>query len=911
MEFVYEGSKTGEISFPLGGIGSGCIGLAGDGRLVDWEIFNRPNKGSANGYTHFAVKAERDGEVLDARVLQGDLLPPYTGSLKAGGGSTPFGSGPPRSHLSAAPHFRSTSFRGEFPVAALSLRDDAFPGAVTITAFNPFIPLDEDDSSIPAAFFEVEVHNPQDAALTYTVCLSVNNPVPGAAKINRVLRIDGLSMIEMRARGPGWDGPAVGDMTVATDAREVSWQEYWRRAAYKGIWIDDVSAYWRDLSAPGRFANRPRDEIRARGAGLRSAHCLLAAHLKVQPGSHGRARFVLAWNFPVYTNYWNPAPQRSGKRQSPPSNSWRNYYATLWKDSGDAARYALSNWDRLYRETVSFKDALFSSTLPAAVVDAVSANLSVLKSPTVLRLQDGTLYGFEGCHPDEICCEGSCTHVWNYAYALPFLFPRLERGMREADYRYNLREDGGMSFRLQLPLGRGRSPFRPCADGQFGGIVKVYRDWKISGDTEWLARLWPAVRKSLAFAWSPDNRDRWDRDRDGVLEGRQHHTLDTELFGPNSWLTGFYLAALKAAAEMAEHLRDAGAAAEFRALFHTGKRWVDAHLFNGEYYHQLVDLTDKSTLEELIEDDATVVDGDTGRTAAHRDWDECWDAASGQINYQVAEGCGIDQVVAQWHANLSGLGDIFDRGQRRTALRSIFRYNFVRAMRHTFNPRRVFSLNDESGVLTCSYPRGRPNTGIPFAEETMSGFEYQAAGHMIQEGLVDEGIEIVQAIRARYDGEKRNPWNEMECGSNYARAMSSYALLPALSGFTFDMTRGEIGFHPRQDLPAQRFFWCLRSAWGTVELRKDRIVLSVLHGSIALQRFNAGPLLERDVTAATLDGQELPYAQRQKSVILGQPTHLEAESTLRLELRSGREEPRRISAGSPLRRARTRPPSPR
>ena len=181
----------------------------------------------------------------------------------------------------------------------------------------------------------------------------------------------------------------------------------------------------------------------------------------------------------------------------------------------------------------------------------------------------------------------------------------------------------------------------------------MYRDWKIAGDSDWLARLWPDVKKSLAFAWSPANPDRWDRDRDGVLEGRQHHTLDTELFGPNSWLTGFYLAAL-ATAEMAEHLGDADAEAEYRALFRSRKRWVDAHLFNGEYYHQLIDLTDKRTLERLIEADATVVDGGTGRTAARRDWDEYRDAASGQINYQVAEGCGIDQVAAQWHANIAG-----------------------------------------------------------------------------------------------------------------------------------------------------------------------------------------------------------------------------------------------------------------
>ena len=192
---------------------------------------------------------------------------------------------------------------------------------------------------------------------------------------------------------------------------------------------------------------------------------------------------------------------------------------------------------------------------PPKQAQAASATSSVLKSPTVLRLEDGTFYGFEGCNSHSGCCEGSCTHVWNYAYALPFLFPQLERSMREAEYRYTMGEGGGMNFRLQLPLGSPRLvEFRPCVDGQFGGVIKVYREWKISGDSKWLKELWPAVQKSLSFAWSAENLDMWDLDKDGVLEGRQHNTLDAELFGPSSWLNGYYLAALKAAAEMADHL---------------------------------------------------------------------------------------------------------------------------------------------------------------------------------------------------------------------------------------------------------------------------------------------------------------------------------------------------------------------
>ena len=157
----------------------------------------------------------------------------------------------------------------------------------------------------------------------------------------------------------------------------------------------------------------------------------------------------------------------------------------------EVAAEVLTRWDELRDRTVAFRDALYGSTLPGPVLDAAAANLSTLKSPTSLRLEDGTFYGWEGCHPTAGSCEGSCTHVWNYAQALPFLFPALERSMRAADYRYNQDDVGGMSFRLSLPLGTTNATERPCADGQFGGVMKLYRDWRLSGDTDWLRDLWP------------------------------------------------------------------------------------------------------------------------------------------------------------------------------------------------------------------------------------------------------------------------------------------------------------------------------------------------------------------------------------------------------------------------------------
>ena len=441
---------------------------------------------------------------------------------------------------------------------------------------------------------------------------------------------------------------------------------------------------------------------RVRGAFQGHDEGLLAAHLRLEPGETSSVRFIISWNFPVCENYWNEGARSRAEEAGLPL-TWKNFYATCWEDSQASATYGLEHWDRLYDGTRRFKDALFASDLPAPVLDAVSANLAILKTPTVQRLEDGTFYGWEGGHPHEGCCEGSCTHVWNYAQALPFLFPKLERSLRESDYRFNQRSSGGMDFRMMLPLGTppvgGGVVGRPCADGQFGGVMKTYRDWKICGDTGWLRTLWPAVKASIAFAWHPDNADRWDPDQTGVLWGRQHHTLDMELFGPNAWLTGFYLGALKAGVEMAEALGEADTAAEYGEIFERGKAWIDGHLFNGEYYQQLIDLEDRRQLEPF------------GGAAVRSYWND----EHQEVKYQSGEGCAIDQLLAQWHANLSGLGELFrsradpDRGGQRVPAQ--FQDLEPRQLQHAahLQPQR----RGWAGHLRLA--RGAPAAGDPFA----------------------------------------------------------------------------------------------------------------------------------------------------------------------------------------------------
>ena len=817
----YTGNFTKEISFPLGGIGTGSIGLGGDGRLIDWEIFNKPAKGSINGYSHFAIRAIQ-GEKIIAAVLNGDIQKDYTGQYT----KIPyrgFGFGPFSQKMCGFPHFRNIEFNGEFPVANLNFKDDNFPGNINMTAFNPFIPRDSYNSSIPAAFFEIEVENITEENIRYQIALSVANPYENS--VNKAKLSDDVKALTMFNNGVNTDDVGYGDLTIATDCNKTYTQTYW----YRGEWQDSIVSFWNDFSGEKEIKERVYDTPGKYDT------CTLIAEISLEPNSKKKVKFVLSWNIPNNYNYWDECKNDDGTYKK-----WKNYYATVFENSLSSAIYSLSNWNSLYSRTMKFKDTLHKTTLPKEVIDAASANLSVLKSPTVLRLEDGSFYGWEGVHEIRGSCEGTCQHVWNYAYALCFLFPELERTIRDTEFKYNTEPSGRMAFRTMLPLGRGINCFRACVDGQMGAVIKCYREWKISGDNNWLKENWENIKNVLEYAWSVKNEDLWDFDKDGVVEGRQHHTLDVELFGPSSWLEGMYLAALKAAAEMGEFLGDTKKAKEYRDLFDKGYKWTKENLFNGKYFIQKVDITDKSITDKY--------------NASEKYWND----EAGQIKYQIAEGSSIDQMLAQWHADIIGLGDIFDKEQVKCALNEMMKNNYKSTMRDFVNPWRIFSLNDEAGSVICDYPAGaeKPKIPISYCEETMTGFEYSFAGLLCSQGKADDGFKVVKAIRDRFDGEKRNPWNEFECGSNYARSMASYALIPILSGFEFDMPNHHIGFNP---YIKNRFssIWSLNDAWGNFEINDNMIEISVYEGDISLKSLSLK--FADKISSVKIDGKNIDF----------------------------------------------------
>lgn len=862
---IYKKEQTREISFPLGGLGAGCVGLAGNGRLRDWEIYNHPYKKSSNAFSHMMVRAEKDGKVLDTRVLHGDWMDSAIGGETAnifrGNGGFGYGMGPYRGTMAGVPHFEQHRFEGEYPFARIQFADVRFPGRVELRAFSPFIPTNEDDSSLPAAFFEIVFINSTDEALDYTGLFTLNNPLPLGTTVNRFERDGGLSSLVLSCDGVPEDSLVYGNLCLATDAWDISYQRYW----YRTEWFDSLETFWRDVNAGGRLRDRSYPGA-AGGAKEPYAlngedHGTIAAHLTLKPGETKSVRFVVSWYFPNCANTWNPEPDR----QTP--TVWRHYYTRLTDSAKSCAAYALHNWDRLYGDTMLFKRALYRTTLPDYCLDAVSANLSILKSATCLRLENGEFYGFEGSGMDEGICEGSCSHVWNYAYALPYLFPRLERTMRDLDFTYNQREDGAMSFRMMLPLGRARDDFRPCVDGQMGGVIKAWRDYLICGDREWLKSHWTAIRKSIEFAWADTNEDAWDRDRDGVMEGRQHHTMDMELFGPSSWLNGFYLAALLAGSNIARVLGHPEQAGLYAHLYEKGREWCGRHLFNGEYFQQEIDLTDKELLTRY--DAILSIDG---RSAV----DAYWNEETGEIKYQVANGCAADQVLAQWHANLCGLGDIFEPEKVRSALAAIYKYNRVESFRNVFNAGRVYALDDESAVRICAWPENtvKPSIPLTYADEVFCGLEYQVAAHMIQEGMLEEGFSIVKGVRERFDGVRRNPWNEFECGSNYARSMASFSLIPSISGFTCNLAEGFVGFDPKAKEEEFYGFFSVDTGWGEYFSGGGTVRLSVLYGYLQLKSLGlpASALSPRSVS---LSGERVDFSPAEGRLVFAREVRLE------------------------------------
>jgi uncharacterized protein (DUF608 family) len=510
------------------------------------------------------------------------------------------------------------------------------------------------------------------------------------------------------------------------------------------------------------------------------------------------------------------------------------YHVPWYAGRFDSLSALCASWNKRYgalrKDSALFRDAFYDTTLPPEVVEAAAANLTILKSPTVMRQKDGRLWCWEGCCDERGCCAGSCTHVWNYAQALCHLFPDLERSLRATEFNESQDRRGHQTFRSCLPIRPVAHTYHAASDGQLGGVMKVHREWRNSGDGGWLRAIWPQVKQSLDYCIGA-----WDPRRRGVLEEPHHNTYDIEYWGPDGHCTSFYLGALEAAIRMGGALGDD--VSLYEELLGRGREYLESHLFNGEYFFQEI------RTEGL---DATFRPLDaSGNGAGYGDIVAALNEQGPK--YQYGTGCLSDGVLGFWIARMCGLGQIVDGEKVRSSLAAIHRHNFKPDLSNHANPQRPsYACGGEGGLLLCTWPRGG-RLSIPFvySDEVWTGIEYQVASHLMIEGLVDEGLEIVRACRDRYDGRVRNPFDEYECGHWYARAMASYGLLQGLTGVRYDAVEKCLFIDPRQEGDF-RSFLATATGFAVVGIAGGRPFVDVRMGEIVIDRIDLYPVSKTD-----------------------------------------------------------------
>ncbi|HWD39376.1 MAG TPA: GH116 family glycosyl hydrolase [Fimbriimonas sp.] len=809
---TYRGKDLRFIGMPIGGICAGQVYLGGDGRLWLWDIFNDIKFGVVDKKTTYLGREINAGGGANYVDPPEQIHPFEQGFAIQVDGKTR-----KLDHTGWA----EVAFTGEYPIGFVEYSDPACPISVSLESFSPYIPLNTDESTLPATVMRFTLKNHSDKEQRCHIGGWLENPVgiktfkegegtPRNRIVNDVL-VCSLDTVHT-------DRSDCGDFAMGLLGAVDHMETALPGPDYAGLLLEN--------------SLHPTEETGRQVGGL-SREVVLPA------GKEHTAVFVLAWRFP--------------NLKLPVLGDVGHQYATRFRSAHDVVRHVSDNFAKLYRDTKLWHDTWYDSTLPYWFLDRVQGNTATLATMTCVRFANGRFYGWEGIG----CCEGTCGHVWQYAQAMARQFPDLERSVREmVDFGTAFHADTGMiEFRGEYGNGY-------AADAQSAYVLRTLREHQMSADSAFLKRVWPKAKKALEFLISQDT------DKDGVLKNAQHNTLDVNLYGPSSWLSSLYIAALRAGEEMAIEMDDKEFAAQCRSLFEKGKKRLIELVWDGQYFVQRADFSKEDAL-------------------------------------RYDDGCEIDQVMGQWWAHQVGLGRVIDPDHSKRALHALYRNNFlpdVGPYRDKFKDGRWYATPGEAGTVICTFPKGdrqkilgnKPTWASMYFNECMTGFEYQAAGHMVQEGMVEEGMALTRAVHDRYSATKRNPWNEVECSDHYARCMSVYAVFLAASGFEYHGPKGHIGFAPKISPDHFRSAFTAAEGWGTYEQKAGdesfEVSITVRWGRLRIERVNLELPSDADFSRvqASLNGKQVGVSLesngRRRSVVLRDLAIVDQGDGLRINL---------------------------
>lgn len=814
----YEGAYNNRIAFPIGGMGTGMFCMEGTGALSHMSLRHKPDLfNEPSMFAAISIKGLEKG----AKVLEGPV-PDWKKFGQRGAGNGLGG------NTYGLPRFSNMTFKARFPFGIIQLEDEDIPLEIKVTGWNPFIPNDPDNSSLPVGGFEYNFKNTSNQALEGTFSYNAKNFLTERGGENSINELkNGFILSEKGTK----DNPSLkADFAIACNEPETVVDYCW----FRGGWFDPLTMIWESIKS-GELKQVDPVAKDAPGASI-------YVPFRIGAGEEKTIRVLMAWYVPDSDlKYGNDEGAEKNTKCDPESgccNSpsdkgldpydkdftgqyYKPWYSSRFNNVEEVLQYFGSNYDNLFKKSKAFTDSFYSSTLPDEVIESVAANLTILKSPTVMRQYDGRLWNYEGCGDNWGCCHGTCTHVWNYAQAIPHLFPSMERSLRYTEFCESQSVEGHQTFRAFLPIRPADHGFYSAADGQLGGIMKVYREWRINGDTEWLKKMYPMVKTSMDYCIST-----WDPRGHGVLEEPHHNTYDIEFWGPNGMCTSFYLGALLAMTEMGNVLNES--VSEYKKLYKKGRKFMEDELYDGEYFYQKIQV-EGLTAPNPIEASTKSMGGhysDEARALLEKEGPK----------YQYGKGCISDGVLGVWIARMCGLEDPVDPEKVKSHLNAVYKYNLKHDLTDHVNPQRpTYAMGNEGGLLLCSWPKGeQPSLPFVYSNEVWTGIEYQVASHLMLAGMVDEGLDIVRTCRDRYDGKVRNPFNEYECGSWYARALASYGLMQGLTGLRYDAVDKTLYIDSK--IGDFTSFVSTNSGFGTVSLKGKELSLNMAEGKLEIDK---------------------------------------------------------------------------
>lgn len=800
---VYRGEYLNRVAFPIGGIGAGMFCLEGTGAISHMSVRNRPDiYNEPCMFAAISVKGVENG----AKVLEGPV-PGWKkfGEPGAGNGASGTSYGLPR--------FEYADFQARFPFGEIHLKDTDIPMEVSVTGWSPFIPTDADNSSLPVGAIEYTFKNNGNKKVESVFSYNSKNFMVPARKSGAINEINKGFVLSFNSPQNGPQGN--GDFAIFTDDPETVVDYCW----FRGGWFDSMTLAWKTIEN-GEMKSNPPVEEGAPGASL-------FVPVNLAPGEYKTVRLMMSWYVPETGLRMGNDPEKTEEEACEDADCscnqpfYKPWYSGKFKSINEVVNFWQTRYNELYEKSEKFKNAFYNSSLPPEVLEAVAANLTILKSPTVLRQTDGKLWNFEGCSDKNGCCHGSCTHVWNYAQAIPHLFPSLERTLRETEFFISQNKEGHQTFRSSLPIRPVVHDFYAASDGQLGGIMKVYREWRIAGDNEWLKKMYPNVKASLDYCI-----ETWDPRHRGVLEEPHHNTYDIEFWGPDGMCTSIYLGALQALVKMGSFLDED--VTLYADLLEKGTKFTDEDLYNGEYFIQKIQMEGLNAKNPV----------ELSKTSWSSDYSEEALALLQKEGpkYQYGNGCLSDGVLGCWLAEVCGLPQTLDKGKITSHLNSVYKYNLKHDLVDHVNPQRPsFALGSDGGLLLCTWPKGGQLT-LPFvySNEVWTGIEYQVASHLMYMGEVEKGLDVVRTCRDRYDGQVRNPFNEYECGHWYARAMSSYTLMDGITGVRYDAVDHTLYINSKVgDFTG---FLSTETGFGNVGLKDGKPFINVAYGQIEVKK---------------------------------------------------------------------------